>query len=102
MDRFLENDMANFVRGVMAKRNSLFIMLDEKNAGAPLYRQIYAEIRRAILCGEFQPTRALPATRQLAAQLGVSRMTVINAYDQLAAEGYIESRVGAGVFVAAH
>ncbi len=76
-------------------------MLDEKST-APLYRQIYEAIRRAILNGEFYSTMPLPATRLLAKQLSISRMTVINAYDQLLAEGYLVSRAGAGTFVAAH
>jgi GntR family transcriptional regulator/MocR family aminotransferase len=78
-----------------------FIMLDEKSA-QPLYRQIYEAIRNAILSGKVHPTTTLPATRLLAKQLGVSRMTVINAYDQLFAEGYLEAKMGAGTFVAAH
>lgn len=78
-----------------------FIMLDEKSS-APLYRQIYEAVRRAILNGEFHSTMLLPATRLLAKQLSVSRMTVINAYDQLVAEGYLETRAGAGTFVAAN
>lgn len=78
-----------------------FIMLDEKS-NSPLYRQIYEAIRRAILDGEFHSTMPLPATRLLAGQLSVSRMTVINAYEQLLAEGYLEARAGAGTFVAAH
>jgi GntR family transcriptional regulator/MocR family aminotransferase len=78
-----------------------FIMLDEKSA-LPLYRQIYEAIRHAILSGNLRPTAPLPATRLLSQQLGVSRMTIINAYDQLFAEGYLEAKTGAGTFVAAH
>lgn len=78
-----------------------FIILDEKS-DAPLYRQIYQTIRRSILSGEFYSGKQLPASRHLAKQLGVSRMTVINAYDQLLAEGYLESRAGAGTYVAEH
>lgn len=81
--------------------NVPFIMLADKSAQpAPLYRQIYEAIRRAILNGEFEARRQLPATRLLAKQLGVSRMTVINAYEQLFAEGYLEGKTGAGTFVA--
>ncbi len=78
-----------------------FILLDEKS-GVPLYRQIYESVRRSILNGEFHPGRQLPSSRELAAQLNVSRLTVVNAYDQLLAEGYLESRQGAGTFVAEH
>jgi len=76
-----------------------FIILDEKS-DAPLYRQIYETIRRSILSGEFRSGSQLPATRLLATQLGVSRMTVINAYEQLFAEGYLEGKIGAGTFIA--
>ncbi|HEV2800688.1 MAG TPA: PLP-dependent aminotransferase family protein [Pyrinomonadaceae bacterium] len=78
-----------------------FIMLDGKSA-VPLYRQIYEAIRHAILSGNLRPTAPLPPTRLLSKHLGVSRMTVINAYDQLFAEGYLEAKTGAGTFVAAH
>ncbi len=78
-----------------------FITLDEKS-DAPLYRQIYEVIRRSILSGGLHSGRQLPASRLLAKQLGVSRMTVVNAYEQLLAEGYLEGRGGAGTFVAAH
>lgn len=81
--------------------NIPFIMLAETDSpSTPLYRQIYEAIRRAILNGEFESRMQLPATRILAKQLGVSRMTVINAYEQLFAEGYLEGKVGAGTFVA--
>jgi GntR family transcriptional regulator/MocR family aminotransferase len=78
-----------------------FITLDEK-CDAPLYRQIYETIRRSILSGGLPSGRQLPASRLLAKQLGVSRMTVVNAYEQLLAEGYLEGRMGAGTFVSAH
>lgn len=76
-------------------------MLDDESSAAPLYRQIYAAIRRAILCGEFNRGMRLPATRLLAKHLGVARMTVVNAYEQLLAEGYLEGKTGAGTYVAA-
>lgn len=78
-----------------------FIMLDETMRAAPLYRQIYEAIRRAILSGDFAPGRKLSSSRALAAELGVSRITVVNAYEQLFAEGYLEGKTGAGTFVAA-
>jgi GntR family transcriptional regulator/MocR family aminotransferase len=79
-----------------------FIMLSERGAAGPIYRQIYAAIRRSILIGEFASGLRLPASRSLAEQLGVARMTVINAYEQLLAEGYLEGRAGAGTYVASH
>ena len=66
----------------------------------PKHRQIYAALRRAILEGRLQAYDALPSTRQLAAELGVSRNTVMVAYELLLAEGYVVGRGGAGTFVA--
>src|SRR6185369_6926779 len=78
-----------------------FISLDESSS-LPIYRQIYEEIRRSILSGEFVSGLQLPASRLLAEQLGVSRMTVMSAYEQLFAEGYLEGKVGSGTYVASH
>src|SRR4029453_15512494 len=58
--------------------------------------------RRAILDGRPPPGSRLPATRELARRLNVSRTTVTVAYDRLTGEGFIPSRVGAGPFVGAH
>ena len=65
----------------------------------PLHRQIYFEIRGAILDGRLRPGTRLPASRSLARDLSISRNTVTTAFDQLVAEGYIEARTGAGSFV---
>ncbi|HVE57735.1 MAG TPA: PLP-dependent aminotransferase family protein [Pyrinomonadaceae bacterium] len=78
-----------------------FVSLSDRAAsGVPMHRQIYEKMRQAILSGELPAKSRVPASRTLAAQLGVSRMTVVNAYDQLFAEGYLESKIGAGTFVA--
>ncbi len=66
----------------------------------PLYQQVYRAARRAILSAELPPGTRFPSSRALAADLGVSRNTVILAYDQLLAEGYIATREGSGTFVA--
>src|SRR3954467_6256500 len=60
---------------------------------------VYDQLRAAILDGRLQPGAALPATRELAARLGVSRNTVTGAYQRLNAEGFVVGRVGAGTFV---
>jgi GntR family transcriptional regulator/MocR family aminotransferase len=73
---------------------------DRATSGAPIHRQIYEKMRQAILSGELQAKSRVPSSRELAAQLGVSRMTIVSAYDQLFAEGYLESKIGAGTFVA--
>lgn len=65
----------------------------------PLYQQLYEHLRSAILSGQLPKGTQLPSTRALADKLGVSRNTILNAYDQLFAEGYLESVGGKGTFV---
>ncbi|HKD77739.1 MAG TPA: PLP-dependent aminotransferase family protein, partial [Ktedonobacterales bacterium] len=66
----------------------------------PLYRQIYDGLRQAILSGQLVAGTRLPATRALAAELHVARNTVLIAFAQLFAEGYVEGYVGSGTYVA--
>ena len=66
----------------------------------PLYRQLEAAIRQMILKGHLAPNSRLPATRHLCADLGVSRLTVKNVYEQLTSEGFLQSRQGDGTYVA--
>jgi GntR family transcriptional regulator / MocR family aminotransferase len=65
----------------------------------PLRQQIYEEWRTGILAGRFRPGDRVPSTRDLAAALGVSRSTVAEAWEQLIAEGYLDSAHGSGTFV---
>jgi GntR family transcriptional regulator/MocR family aminotransferase len=76
----------------------VLIPLDPKSNDA-LSRQIYRALRDGILAGRLAPGFRLPSTRALASDLGVSRNTVVTAFDQLLAEGYVESRVGRGTRV---
>src|SRR6266850_2533060 len=69
--------------------------------GGPLYKRVYDALRTKILRGELAAGAPLPGTRTLARDLGVSRIVVLAAYEQLAAEGYIDSRVGSGSRVSA-
>src|SRR5688572_28435530 len=69
-------------------------------ATAPLHRQIYAGLREAILAGRLTAGMPLPSTRTYAADLAVARTTVVTAFEQLLAEGFLVSRAGAGTFVA--
>ncbi len=66
----------------------------------PLHRQIYSAIRAAILQGRLKEGSRLPATRTLAQGLGLSRNSVLQAFEQLSAEGYLVGRTGAGTYVA--
>src|SRR6516165_11807269 len=72
----------------------------ENDESSPMYRQLYAWFRSAILTGELRPGHKLPSTRYLASELSVSRITVLCAFQQLAAEGYIVSSTRSGTFVA--
>lgn len=71
----------------------------ERTSDVPLFRQLYARLKDAILQGALVPGARLPATRELCQLLGVSRQTVLAAYDQLTAEGYLRGGVGQGTFV---
>jgi GntR family transcriptional regulator / MocR family aminotransferase len=71
-----------------------------RQAPGPMYRELYRRVREGIVSGEMQPGYRLPSSRVLAAQLGVSRNTILLAYEQLEAEGYLETRRGSGHYVA--
>jgi GntR family transcriptional regulator / MocR family aminotransferase len=70
-------------------------------AACPLYRQIYNELRRAIVERKLPAGARLPSTRVFARALGVSRNTILNAYESLVAEALIVARKGSGTRVAA-
>src|SRR5262245_64297697 len=67
----------------------------------PLHQQIYRAFRDQILCGFLAPGERVPSTRALADLLKVSRNTAVLAYEQLLAEGYLETRLGAAGTVVA-
>ncbi len=77
----------------------LLVELD-RAAPEPLHRQLANGLRDAIRTGRLAPATRLPSTRVLAADLGVSRRLVVDAYSQLAAEGFLLSRHGSGTRVA--
>ena len=72
----------------------------DPSSATPLRRQLYRCLRQAILSSQLLPGMQLPATRTLADELDVSRNTVLNAFEQLKAEGYLDSHVGSGTYVA--
>jgi GntR family transcriptional regulator/MocR family aminotransferase len=76
------------------------VALDRRRA-RPLHRQLYDALREAILDGRLRPGQRLPSTRTLAQDFQVSRIPAVMAFAQLVAEGYVESRGGAGSFVSA-
>ena len=74
---------------------SALVALDQTHA-EPLYRQLYHNIREAILQARIAPGVQLPSSRELARELGVSRNTVVSAFEQLIAEGYLHGDQGSG------
>jgi GntR family transcriptional regulator/MocR family aminotransferase len=75
------------------------IALDHRKK-APIYRQLYDWFRTSIAGGQLRPGQRVPSSRGLAAELKVSRIPVLGAYEQLHAEGYLETFKGAGTCVA--
>lgn len=76
----------------------MFEKIDPRSP-TPLYEQIASRIRVAVAAGELEPGEPLPSVRQLAAQLRINPATVVQAYRDLAGEGFVVMRHGAGTFV---
>ena len=84
-------------RGIIAFE---MIRLDRK-AKEPLHQQLYRQIRDELVSGNFNGNYSrVPSSRALAADLGISRLTVNLAFDKLHAEGYLRSKIGSGTFIA--
>jgi len=71
----------------------------DPTAATPIHRQIYDAWRAGVLAGRFRGGSRVPSTRELAVTLAVARSTVSQAYEQLIAEGYLQSTHGSGTFV---
>ena len=72
----------------------------DNRSGAPIYDQIYSQIKDAILSGQVTESEALPSIRALAKDLRISVITTKRAYDELESEGFIYTLPGKGCFVA--
>lgn len=84
----------------MSKKSASYeLALPQRNPRVPAYQWLYEAVRSGILGGRLRPGTRLPATRDLARQYGLARGTIVNAFDQLGSEGYIEGNVGSGTFV---
>lgn len=84
----------------MAKLATAFeLALPPNSSDMPAYRWLYASLRAEILHGRLRPGARLPATRDLARQYGLARGTIVNAFEQLKSEGYVEGSVGSGTYV---
>ena len=76
----------------------MLILIDNKS-GAPIYDQIFTQIKGHILSGELQSEEPLPSIRALAKDLRISVITTKRAYEELEREGFIENFTGKGCFV---
>ena len=85
---------------VKAATGALLSTLEiDRRSRVPIYRQIEDFLRQMILNGSLLPSQKLPSTRELALELGVSRITIKSVYEQLISEGYVQGKTGAGTFV---
>ena len=73
----------------------------DNRSGAPIYDQIYSQIKSQIISGGLREDQLLPSIRNLAKDLGISVITTRRAYDELEREGFIYTVAGKGCFVAA-
>lgn len=84
----------------LATLSDFLLQRIDRGCGRPVNRQLYQVIREAILARVMPVGLQLPSSRDLGRELQISRNTVLYAYDQLMAEGYLETRAGAGTFIA--
>jgi GntR family transcriptional regulator / MocR family aminotransferase len=85
---------------VMPKLATTFqLALPPRSSKVPAYRWLYDSVRGEILNGRLRPGTRLPSTRDLASQHGLARGTIVNAFEQLKSEGYVEGSVGSGTYV---
>lgn len=84
----------------MSRRTAtLELMLPARNSGTSAYRWLYSALRASILEGRLCRGSQLPATRDLATQYGLSRGTIVRAFEELKSEGYLEGSMGSGTYV---
>ena len=84
----------------MPKRATTYpIMLPVRTAGMSANRWLYGALRGQILEGRLRPGARVPGTRDLAGQYGLSRGTIVDAFDQLKSEGYLQGSMGSGTYV---
>ena len=84
----------------MVKQAGAFeLVLPPRSPKLPAYRWLYESLRAEILGGSFRPGMRLPSTRDLSVQYGLARGTIVNAFEQLKSEGYLDGSVGSGTYV---
>ena len=82
-----------------AAKSALLDFVPDRDSLRPMYLQLYAFVRLAIMNRSLTPGQRLPSTRALAERLRISRNTVLTAFEELAAQGFIEGRIGSGTRV---
>jgi GntR family transcriptional regulator / MocR family aminotransferase len=84
----------------MAKQAGVFeLVLPPRGPKLPAYRWLYESLRAEILGGSLRGGMRLPSTRDLAVQYGLARGTIVNAFERLKSEGYLDGSVGSGTYV---
>lgn len=84
----------------MTKLAGVFeLVLPPRSPRLPAYRWLYESLRAEILGGRFRSGMRLPSTRDLSARYGLARGTIVNAFEQLKSEGYLDGSVGSGTYV---
>lgn len=89
----------NWLHAVMPGAQMTILINIDDTLSQPIYRQIVAEIKKAIEAGVLKAGKKLPSTRELGKALGISRFTVMRSYDDLASAGYINIITGSGAVV---
>src|SRR5262249_6586727 len=97
--QFAKSRQTTFLGGPMRSRGWAGLYDWRLDRATPVFRQIYAQVRAAVLARTLGPGTRLPSSRALAAQLGAARASVVAAYEQLLAEGYVFGRTGSGTYV---
>jgi GntR family transcriptional regulator / MocR family aminotransferase len=92
-------DFRASLHGVARGWADLFGWEVQRRNDTPIFRQLYLQIRSAILSRRLSSGTKLPSTRALAVELAVARTSVIAAYEQLLAEGYVSGKIGSGTYV---
>jgi GntR family transcriptional regulator / MocR family aminotransferase len=88
------------LRGSSKRAAAFDLALAPREPGVPAYRWLYESLRKAILAGHLRSGTRLPSSRRLAAGYRLSRGTIVSAFEQLKAEGYLEGNAGSGTCVA--
>jgi DNA-binding transcriptional regulator YhcF (GntR family) len=99
MVQFGSMEQTTFGRASSRGWADLYAWQLDRASRTPLSRQIYMQVRSAVLSGALRAGARMPSSRAMASKLGVARASVVAAYEQLLAEGYVESRHGSGTFI---